>query len=132
MTGSRSDASGIRRTSSRWMATSGSASSAAVTPAANRSRSTASAPPAGTRVSSPTRITSDPSRRISSLSSPTAFSSESPRNELLQTSSASRSVRCAAVERTGRISWRETGTPREAACHAASLPARPPPTIRTI
>ena len=109
------------------MATSGSRSSAAVIPCANRARSTARAPPAGTRVSSATRITSDPSRRISSLSSPTAFSTWSARNELLQTSSASRSVWWTGVGRTGRISWRVTGTPCRDACHAASLPASPPP-----
>jgi hypothetical protein len=37
-----------------------------------------------------------------------------------------------AVGRTGRISWRVTGTPREAACQAASQPASPPPTIVII
>ena len=55
---------------------------------ANRSRSTASAAPAGTRTASATRITSEPSRRISSLRRPTALSSLSLRKELLQTSSA--------------------------------------------
>ena len=71
-------------------------------------RSTASAAPAGTRATSAARITSEPSRRISSLSRPTALSSLSPRNELLQTSSASRSVLWTAVGRTGRISWSVT------------------------
>ena len=33
--------------------------------------------------------------------------------------------------RTGRISYSVTGTPREAACQAASDPARPPPMMRT-
>src|SRR5262249_19793509 len=97
----------------------------------NRSRSTASAAPAGTRLSSAARITSDPSRRISSFSRPTALSSLSPRNELLHTSSARRSVLWTAVGRTGRISGSVTGTPDDAACQAASEPARPPPTIRT-
>ena len=54
---------------------------------------------------------SEPSRRISSLSSPTALSSLSPRNELLHTSSASLSVLWTAVGRTGRISYSVTGTP---------------------
>ena len=100
-----------------------------MTTPANRSRSTASAAPAGTRLASAARMTSEPSRRISSFSRPTALSSLSPRKELLQTSSASRSVLCTAVGRTGRISYSVTGTPREAACQAASEPARPPPTI---
>ena len=77
-------------------------------------------------------MTSEPSRRISSFRRPTALSSLSPRNELLQTSSARRSVLCTAVGRTGRISWSVTGTPREAACQAASHPARPPPMMRIM
>src|SRR5437868_3718200 len=77
-------------------------------------------------------MTSEPSRRISSLRRPTALSSLSPRNELLQTSSASRSVLWTAVGRSGRISYSVTGTPYDAACHAASEPARPPPIIVTI
>ena len=70
-------------------------------------------------------MTSEPSRRISSFRRPTALSSLSPRKELLQTSSARRSVLCTAVGRTGRISWSVTGTPREAACQAASEPGQP-------
>ena len=77
------------------------------------------------------RMISEPSRRISSLSRPTALSSLSPRKELLQTSSASRSVLWTSVGLTGRISCRMTGTPRDATCHAASEPARPPPMMRT-
>ena len=99
---------------------SGWRASSPVTASAKRSRSTASAAPAGTRLASAARMTSEPSRRISSLSRPTALSSLSPRNELLQTSSASRSVLCTAVGRTGRISYSVTGTPCDAACQAAS------------
>jgi hypothetical protein len=55
-------------------------------------------------------------------------SGSSERNEFEHTSSASPEVLCAAVMRSGRISWSTTGTPREAICQAASLPARPPPT----
>ena len=66
------------------MVISGWAASSPVTISANRSRSTASAAPAGTRLASAARITSDPRRRISSLSRPTALSSLSPRKELLQ------------------------------------------------
>ena len=76
---------------------------------------------------SATRITSESRRRISSFRRPTALSSLSPRKELLQTSSARRSVWWTAVGTIGRISCSTTGTPRFAACHAASLPARPPP-----
>ena len=36
-------------------------------------------------------------------------------------------VWCASVLCGPRISWRTTGTPARAACHAASDPARPPP-----
>ena len=72
---------------------------ASVIRSAKRSRSTASAAPAGTRLASAARMTSEPSRRISSFSRPTALSSLSPRKELLQTSSASRSVLCTAVGR---------------------------------
>lgn len=71
---------------------------------------------------------SEPARRISSCNKPTAFvSHSSERNELEHTSSASPWVLCASVMRAGRISCRITGTPASAACHAASLPARPPP-----
>ncbi len=132
MSGDISTEVGSRGISPRSTPISGCPAIARVTPSANCSRSTASAAPAGTRTPSATRITSDPSRRISSLSSPTALSSLSPRNELLQTSSASRSVLWTAVATTGRISWSVTGTPIEAACQAASLPASPPPMMWTI
>ena len=71
----------------------------------------------------------EPQRRISSCSRPTAFSSlSSERKELEQTSSASPSVWCASVVRTGRISCSTTGTPAWTICQAASLLANPPPT----
>src|SRR3982075_2343477 len=75
---------------------------------------------------------SDPSRRISACSNPTALlAASSERNELEHTSSARPSVRWALVIRSGRISCRITGTPDLATCHAASEPARPAPTICT-
>ena len=92
ITGSRPVAGGIARTSSRTIVTSGCVASACVISSENRSRSTASAAPAGTRLASAARMISDPSRRISSFRRPTALSSLSPRSELLQTSSARRSV----------------------------------------
>ncbi len=52
------------------------------TSALNRSRSTASAPPAGTAASRADVTISESSRASSSLSSPTAFSSAAPRSEL--------------------------------------------------
>src|SRR5262245_44674365 len=79
------------------------------------------------------RMTSEPRRRISSCRSPTALTSlSSERNELEQTNSASAAVLCAAVVRSGRISWSTTGTPFAAICQAASAPASPPPTTCTI
>ena len=71
--------------------------------------STASAPPAGTRVASAASMTSEPSVRISSLSSPTAFSSRSERSEFEQTSSANPSHLCAGVRLHGFISYSVTG-----------------------
>ena len=54
----------------------------------------------------PTRMMSEPSLRSSSCRRPTALVPlSSERKELEQTSSASASVRCAAVARSGRISW---------------------------
>jgi hypothetical protein len=98
--------------------------------AANSTRSTASADPAGTRQVSATRTTSEPTRRISSLRIPAALVISEEPSEFEQTSSASWSVLCAAVGRVGRISYSATATPRSAACHAASQPANPPP--RTV
>src|SRR5438270_4574021 len=132
MTGFAALESGIAVTSSRTIVMSGCDAIAAVMASANLSRSTASAAPAGTRLSSATRMTSDPRRRISSFKRPTALSSLSPRNELLHTSSARRSVLWTAVGRTGRISWSVTATPCDPACQAASDPARPPPMILII
>ncbi len=121
--------SGRPSISSRRISISGWASRASVMAAAKPSRSTASAPPAGTWWASAARITSEPQARSSAWSTPTALvSASSERSELEQTSSPSRSVACASVERTGRISCSTTGTPRDASAQAASEPARPPPT----
>src|SRR5579883_648368 len=119
--------SGIVRTSSRTSRMRGSASTAAVSAAAKRVRSTARHAPAGTRCASAMRMTSEPSRRISSLRSPTAVSSVALRNEFEQTSSPRRSVWCAGVRQAGRISQRSTSSPARASCQAASDPASPPP-----
>src|SRR5581483_3432514 len=94
---------------------------------AKPSRSTASEPPAGTRFRSATAMTSDPRRRISSFRRPIAVVRSALRKLFEQTSSARRSVVCASVPRTGRISKRSTATPRRASCQAASQPASPPP-----
>src|SRR5688572_22728133 len=123
---------GIRGTSSLTTVINGWAWMASVIACENRSRSTASAAPAGTRCSSAARITRDPRRRISSFRRPTALSSLSPRKEFEQTSSASRSVLWTSVGRTGRISWMTAATPDAAHCHAASEPARPPPMMWTM
>ena len=97
-------AAGRRGTSSRWIVTWGSASTASVTLRANSPRSTASALPAGTRTSSATRMTSEPIRRISSFRRPAAWSRALPRRLFEQTSSARSPVWCTGVCRTGRIS----------------------------
>ena len=103
---------------------------ASVTEAANGSRSTASAPPAGRRWRSAVAMIRPPAARISQWRRPTAFcSSSSERKELEHTISASEPVRWAKVPTWGRISWRTTGTPIWAACQAASEPAMPPPTM---
>ncbi len=121
-------AGGRPATSSRRISISGSAASASVTAAANASRSTARAPPAGTLWASAQRMISESSARISRCSTPTALVSESSeRNELEQTSSAQKSVLWASVARKGRISCSTTGTPARAICQAASEPASPPP-----
>src|SRR5262245_59883101 len=115
-------------TSPRSMETSGCASSCRVTCAEKPSRSTASAPPAGSLWASPAAMISEPARRISSCSRPTALVSASSERKLLeQTCSARPSVLCASVMRLGRISCSTTGTPAGAPCQAASLPASPPP-----
>jgi hypothetical protein len=66
------------------------------------------------------------------LSNPTAFLGLSDRKELEHTSSAQRSVWCAAVVTFGRISKRRTECPRRASCQAHSEPASPAPTIVTV
>jgi hypothetical protein len=104
--------------------------SRSVTASAKGSRSTASAPPAGRRWRSAISMISPPACRISQCRRPTAFcSSSSERKELEHTISARLPVRWAKVPTLGRISWMTTGMPRLAACHAASDPAMPPPTI---
>src|ERR1700716_3031656 len=128
----RQSAGGRPPISPRWMSIRGWSCNAVVTAAENPSRSTARAPPAGTWLASAARMVSEPSRRISACSSPTALlAASSERNELEHTSSASPSVRCASVIRPGRISCRTTRMPALATCQAASEPARPAPMICT-
>src|SRR5690606_12105048 len=62
----------------------------------------------------------------------TAFVKPFARKLLLHTSSANLSVWCAGVRVTGRISYKVTGTPCEAICQAASLPAKPAPITVTF
>src|SRR5262245_28746820 len=122
---------GISFTSARTTSTSAREAIAPVTSRANASRSTASAAPAGTRVRRAHATISESSRAISALRSPWGVDSSSDLRLLEQTSSARSPVRWTGVPRTGRISWRTTGTPRRAICQAASLPASPPPTTVT-
>ena len=74
---------------------------------------------------------SEPARRISSCSRPTALVAASSERKLLeQTSSASPSVLCASVWRCGpHLVQHHRQAERCAICHAASLPASPPPTM---
>jgi len=113
--------------SSRRSSIAGSLSMARVTSAANRSRSTVSAWPAGTRVSAAQRSNRESTRRSSSLSSHGAPFSCSLLSELLHTSSASAAVLCAGVATDGRISYSTALPPPRAICQAASQPANPPP-----
>ena len=115
--------------SSRTIVISGCASSRSVTACEKPSRSTASAPPAGTWLASAADMITESRVRISACSSPTALNCQSSeRKELEQTSSARPSVWWASVVTPSRrISCSRTGTPAEAICQAASEPARPPP-----
>src|ERR1039457_5740780 len=77
-------------------------------------------------------MTSEPQRPNSSFNRPTAFSRESPRRQLEQTSSARPGRWWAGEYFSGFICCRLTAFPRLAACQAASQPARPPPIILTV
>ena len=102
-------AGGKPSSSPRSMRIFGCAVSFSDTSAEKASRSTASAPPAGSLWCSATCMMSEPARRISSWSRPTAFvSKSSERKEFEQTSSAQPPVLCASVSRPGRISCRIT------------------------
>jgi hypothetical protein len=126
-----SPVSPIRVTSSRRTLIFDSREIVSVTLAANVTRSTASACPAGTAHSRAMSSSSEPARRISSFSSHGAVFSESDFKEFEQTSSAKSDVWCAGVDRSGRISNNSTSAPRRAHCHAASDPANPAPIMRT-
>ncbi len=119
-------------TSSRTTVIRGWAVTRRVTSSLNTCRSTASAAPPGTRASSATSTNRLPNSRSSALSKPWAFVSSVDLKVLLQTISASRSVRCAGVPTPGRISCSVTAMPRSASAQAASQPARPPPTTLAL
>ena len=123
---------GISRTSSRTTRMRGWDVTRSCTAHEKISRSTASAAPPGTRANSAHSSSRLPSRRSSALSSPCALPSSSDLKELLQTSSARRSVWCAGVRTAGRISYSVTSTPRAASAQAASQPASPPPTTTAV
>ena len=86
-------------TSSRITRMLGSAAIAAAMRRENSTRSTASAWPAGTAVSSARRNSAEPPRRISCLSSQGAVLGDSLLSELEQTSSPNSVVWCAGVSR---------------------------------
>ena len=124
--------SGMWVTSSRRISMRGSFSMAWVASRENSPRSTAKAPPAGTRLSWAQRISKDPNRRISSFNSPAALSTRAAFRELEQISSANPWLWWAGENFWGFISNRVTGIPRRASCHAASHPARPAPSTVTF
>ena len=99
-------------TSRRTISMSGSASIRAVTSAENASRSTASAPPAGTACARATSKTDDPSASSSAFNMPAALSGFMLFNEFEQTSSAQFPVLCTSVWRSGRISNSVHAIPR--------------------
>ncbi len=122
-------------TSSRITRIFGSASIASVMRRENSTRSTASACPAGTAVSSAIFKSAEPARRISCFSNHGAVLTDSLFNEFEQTNSPNSVVWCAGVNSglpstIARISYRSTSQPRRAAVNAASGPASPPPITR--
>ena len=125
-------ASGRASTSAVSNLTRGCSISAFVMHAENFSRSTASAPPAGTRASSAARRMSESSRRISAFKRPEALVKCSAFSELEQTNSANPSMWWAGENFFGFMSTSRTATPRRASCQAASQPARPAPTMVTL
>ena len=124
--------SGSSVTSPRTISNAEYRASALPTAAENFSLSTASALPEGTLHSLAMRSSTHPIASSSALRVPDAVSSASDFSELEHTSSASPSVECAPVIRTGRISYIFTPNPRPSSCNAASQPASPPPTTVTV
>ena len=120
--------SGISVISLRTTSISGSLSILSVTRAENLSLSTASAPPAGTAVFFAHSMQSEPISSISALRSPAAQPSLVALKELEHTSSASPVLLWAGENFSGFISYSVTPMPLFASCHAASTPAKPPPT----
>ena len=119
--------SGSSVRSSLRMVTSGQLSRAWVASRENSSRSTASAPPAGTLDRSAQSVSKEPSRRISSFNNPAALSRRAAFRELEQISSANPALLWAGENFWGFISTSSTATPARAICHAASHPASPAP-----
>ena len=93
----------------------------------NAFRSTASAPPAGTRVCFALSTQIDEKVSISAFKSPAAEFKRSAFNEFEQTSSAKVSALWAGERFSGFISYKSTANPARLNCHAASHPARPAP-----
>ncbi len=98
-----------------------------VTRRAKASRSTARAAPAGRADASAHSSSMEFNSLSSFLRTPEARSGRLEPSEFEQTNSARSPVRCAPVGFIGRISYKRTLNPRWATCHAASLPASPPP-----
>ena len=111
--------------------TSGCPFTASVILSENRCRSTASAPPAGTREASAADRIRLSSARSSAFKRPEALVRCSAFKELEHTSSAKPGLLWAGLYFWGFMSISLTGTPRFASCQAASHPARPAPTTVT-
>ena len=124
-------ASRTERASARTSSMSGCSSTSAVTAPENAARSTASAPPAGTAWRRAAANTNDPSASSSRFSMPAALSGFVLLSEFEHTSSAQSPDACTGVGTAGRISTSRTRIPRAASCKAASLPARPAPSMVT-
>ncbi len=82
-----------------------------VTNSLNKSLSTASAPPAGTRVASAHLIIRESNILISCFNNPTAFSSPAALKLFEHTNSANNPVLCAGVNLKGLISYNLTLNP---------------------
>ena len=111
------------------ISTSGCSVRAVVTASEKPTRSTASAPPAGSLCASPALRMSEPVRRISSCSTPTALNANHRTEKSLSTQvPQSWLSRGRLSSLPGAFHAARQGNRASAICQAASEPARPAPT----